>query len=176
MPAKVDLIESYRHMQLAASCGYWDAPLRIYTCYFCLSGVWVVLSSARGMDLFYAHLALQVLLSLRERIEVRGYHRQSNLVEPFATTNRTGRRPSERLYNGPETCSLHIRVRAFTAFGDEAVDPRRDNSTASWNARMLNFAPSVFSAFSRARTIATSPSNKRGLARARRCNGPPQCG
>jgi len=22
---------------------------------------------------------------------------------------------------------LHIRVRAFTAFGDEAVDPRRDN-------------------------------------------------
>ena len=27
----------------------------------------------------------------------------------------------------PETYSFHIRVRAFTAFGDEAVDPRRDN-------------------------------------------------
>jgi len=26
-----------------------------------------------------------------------------------------------------ETYSLHIGVRAFTAFGDEAVDPRRDN-------------------------------------------------
>ena len=26
-----------------------------------------------------------------------------------------------------ETYSLHIRVRAFAAFGDEAVDPRRDN-------------------------------------------------
>jgi hypothetical protein len=24
-------------------------------------------------------------------------------------------------------CSLHIRVRAFAAFGDETVDPRRDN-------------------------------------------------
>ena len=29
--------------------------------------------------------------------------------------------------NTRETNSLHIRVRAFTAFGDEAVDPRRDN-------------------------------------------------
>jgi hypothetical protein len=35
--------------------------------------------------------------------------------------------PSERLYNGPESYSLHIPVRAFTAFSDEAVDPRRDN-------------------------------------------------
>ena len=26
-----------------------------------------------------------------------------------------------------ETCSLHIRVRAFAAFGDETVDPRRYN-------------------------------------------------
>jgi hypothetical protein len=26
-----------------------------------------------------------------------------------------------------ETCSLHIGIRAFAAFGDEAVDPRRDN-------------------------------------------------
>jgi hypothetical protein len=31
------------------------------------------------------------------------------------------------------------------------------SSTASWDARMLNFAPSVLSAFSRARTIASSP-------------------
>ncbi len=27
----------------------------------------------------------------------------------------------------PETYSLHIRVRTFTAFGDETIDPRRDN-------------------------------------------------
>ena len=27
----------------------------------------------------------------------------------------------------PRTYSLHIRVRAFAAFGDEAVDPRSDN-------------------------------------------------
>ena len=27
----------------------------------------------------------------------------------------------------PETYSLHIRIRAFTVFGDEAVDPRGDN-------------------------------------------------
>jgi hypothetical protein len=33
----------------------------------------------------------------------------------------------ERLYNGPETYSLHIGVRAFAALGDEAVDPRGDN-------------------------------------------------
>jgi hypothetical protein len=24
-------------------------------------------------------------------------------------------------------CSFHIRIRAFAVFGDEAVDPRRDN-------------------------------------------------
>jgi hypothetical protein len=30
-------------------------------------------------------------------------------------------------FPGPETCSLYIRVRAFTAFGDEAVDPCRDD-------------------------------------------------
>ena len=29
-------------------------------------------------------------------------------------------------FKTPETCLLHIRVRAFAAFGDEAVDPRRD--------------------------------------------------
>jgi hypothetical protein len=28
---------------------------------------------------------------------------------------------------GVETHSLHIRAKAFTAFGDETVDPRRDN-------------------------------------------------
>jgi hypothetical protein len=29
--------------------------------------------------------------------------------------------------DAPDTYSLHIRVRAFTALGDETVDPRRDN-------------------------------------------------
>ena len=67
MPAKVDLIESYQHMQLAASCRYWDDPLRIYTCYSVYLAFCVVLLSARGMDLFYAQPALRVLLSLRER-------------------------------------------------------------------------------------------------------------
>jgi hypothetical protein len=28
---------------------------------------------------------------------------------------------------GYSACSLHIRVRAFAAFGDETVDPRGDN-------------------------------------------------
>jgi hypothetical protein len=32
-----------------------------------------------------------------------------------------------RALTRPETYSLHIRVRAFTVFGDETVDPRRDN-------------------------------------------------
>jgi hypothetical protein len=32
-----------------------------------------------------------------------------------------------RALPGPETYSLHIRVRAFAVFGDEAVDPRGDD-------------------------------------------------
>jgi hypothetical protein len=88
--------------------------------------------------------------------------------------------------------SLHIRVRAFAVFSDEAVDPRRDNrqwyraelkhgivesADVKFETRSLPnllvatlatlplmllipsapFTPSVFSAFSRARTIASSP-------------------
>ena len=71
MPAKVDLIASYQHVQLAALWRYWTLLCgftRVTSVYlaFC-----VVLLSARGMGLFYAHLALRVLLSLRKRIEVR---------------------------------------------------------------------------------------------------------
>jgi len=78
------------------------------------------------MDLFYAHVALRVLLSLRERIEVRA------IIVKAISLNRSQRpikqAPTpERLYDGPETYSLHIPVRAFAAFGDETVDPRRDN-------------------------------------------------
>jgi hypothetical protein len=35
--------------------------------------------------------------------------------------------PSSPWSPTPETYSLHIRVRAFAMFGDEAVDPRGDN-------------------------------------------------
>ena len=78
------------------------------------------------MDLFYAHVALRVLLSLRERIEVRA------IIVKAISLNRSQRpikqAPApERLYDGPETYSLHIRVRAFAVFGDETVDPRGDN-------------------------------------------------
>jgi hypothetical protein len=79
------------------------------------------------MDLFYAHLTLRVLLSFRERIEVRA------IIVKAISLNRSQRPieqappPGERLCNGPETYSLHIRVMGFTAFGDEAVDPRGNN-------------------------------------------------
>jgi hypothetical protein len=79
------------------------------------------------VDLFYPHLALHVLLSLRERIEVRA------IVVKAISLNRSQRpieqapAPGEHLYNGPRTYSLHIRIRAFAIFSDEAVDPRRDN-------------------------------------------------
>jgi hypothetical protein len=79
------------------------------------------------MDLFYAHLALRVLLSLRERIELRA-------IVVKAISLSCSQRPveqvpaaGERLYNGLEICSLHILVRTFTAFGDETLDPRGDN-------------------------------------------------
>jgi hypothetical protein len=60
---------------------------------------------------------------------------------------------------------LHIRVRTFAVFGNEAVDPRGDNGQRHRaelehgivERAMLNFATNVFSAFSRARTIASSP-------------------
>jgi hypothetical protein len=83
------------------------------------------------MDLFYAHLALRALLSLRERIAV------SAIIVKAISLNRSQQpieqapAPSERLYNGPESYSLHIRVRAFTAFGDEAVGPRGDSGSAA---------------------------------------------
>ena len=47
------------------------------------------------------------------------------------------------------------------------------SSTASWNARMLNFAPASSPPFpGRARSRAR-PYNKRAPVRARQCNGPP---
>jgi hypothetical protein len=60
------------------------------------------------MDLFYAHLALRVLLSLRERIEVRA------IIVKAISLNRSQRPIKQapapaRLYDGPE------------------IDPRRDN-------------------------------------------------
>ena len=78
------------------------------------------------MDLFYAHVALRVLLSLRERIEVRA------IIVKAISLNRSQRpikqAPApERLYDGPETYSLYIPVRAFAAFGDETVDSRGHN-------------------------------------------------
>ena len=78
------------------------------------------------MDLFYAHVALRVLLSLRERIEVRA------IIVKAISLNRSQRpikqAPApERLYDGPETYSLHIRVRISATFSDKAVDPRRHN-------------------------------------------------
>ena len=42
------------------------------------------------MDLFYDHLALRVLLFLRERIEVTAIIVKAISLKPFATTNRTG--------------------------------------------------------------------------------------
>jgi hypothetical protein len=116
------------------------------------------------MDLFYAHLALRVLLFLRERIEVKA------IIVKAISLNRS-QRPieqapaprGERLYNSPETYSLHVRVRTFTAFSDEAVDPCRHNRQrhrAELEHRIVERADVEFRSerllrFSRARTIAS---------------------
>src|SRR5206468_7203180 len=105
----------------------------------------------------------------------------------------------------PEIYSLHIWVRTFAVFSDEAVDARGDNgqryraelehsiveradvefetrsfpnllvATLATLPSMLlipsaPFAPSVFSAFSRARTIASLPRRVQALE-AKRCAG-----
>jgi len=58
-------------------------------------------------------------------VQARQHHDQKSQV-PFVL-------PAEIVQNDrllpktAETYSLHVRVRAFAAFGDETVDPRRDN-------------------------------------------------
>ena len=79
------------------------------------------------MDLFYAHLALRASPLPQGEDCVRAIIVKAISLNRSQQPIEQAPPPSERLYNGPETYSLHIRVRAFAAFGDETVDPRRDN-------------------------------------------------
>jgi hypothetical protein len=60
---------------------------------------------------------------LTMRVRTRDYKSAKSV---FARTQKPTR--ETRALPRPETYSLHIRIRAFAIFGDEAVDARRDNS------------------------------------------------